>query len=202
MKKRGRRTPPDATTEWSRRNFIQSVLAVSAATGVSSALPAGAHQRTGDGRDLVRGREEGNRELKVLTVEQGIVLTVALNRLVPASNGMPGAGELDGVSYIDGVLSDAPHLRQPILRVLGMLPDCARATTLPGEEFDAFLAQAEAAEPESFDILLQVAYTAYYSDSAVLTQLGWTQPGTAAFETFDARLLDNVVARGKILRDV
>jgi hypothetical protein len=141
-------------------------------------------------------------ELKILTKEQGMVLTAVVNRLIPESNGMPAAGDVNMTGYIDDVLEDAPHLRQSILGLLSELPDMRRLTRMPKEELDSLLTRIQSEGPAKFEALLQVTYTGYYSHPTVLAKLRRTPVSDARPEIFDSRLLGGVRAHGPSSREV
>ena len=117
---------------------------------------------------------------------------------------MPGGGELGLATFVDGVLADASHLRQPILDVLHLVRSADKGENATDEELDAVLSRIERAQPEAFTQMLEAVYTGYYSHEDVLVSLGWEHPGNVAdtSETLDARLLDDVVSRGPIYRHV
>ena len=137
----------------------------------------------------------------VLSVERGNVLTAILNRLVPAEGKMPGAGDVGIAHFIDGVLGDAPHLRQPILDVLSEVH-----VSQPGSdaELDDVLGRVQRDQEASFLILLDATYTGYYSNLQVLQAIGWVPPADTCgdSEFFDVALLDEVRQRGQKYRSV
>ena len=139
--------------------------------------------------------------LEVLTPEQGRLLAAVLNRLVPADDVMPAAGDAGVAGYIDQALLDAPHLRRPVIDLLDELRGCGFAR-LPGPEQDERLSRLAADRAASFDVLLHAAYTGYYSNPSVLAAAGWVPAGSAPAEPFDQERLDAVRRRGPIYRDV
>ena len=192
----------------SRRKFIENVIVGSAATsivsasptvGAASPLPAVPSEGSGSARS-----DSHNAGCQIMTPEQGLVLAVVLNRLIPPGDGMPGAGEVGVARYIDEVLAAAPHLRRPIIGLLTQLPEADRVTGLCDGDVDVLLTRAQAHDPASFTVLLQATYTGYYSHPTVLTAIGWRSSGESAGlpEFFDAKLLRKVRARGAIYRQV
>jgi hypothetical protein len=176
----------------SRRKFMQSAIAASVATSAAGVLSetstAVAHA----------GHESA---FSVLSVEQSNVLTAVLNRLVPAEGKMPGAGDVGIAHFIDGVLGDAPHLRQPIFDVLGEVH-----VSQPGSdtELDDVLGRIQRDQEESFLVLLDATYTGYYNNPQVLQAVGWVPPADDASDSefFDVALLDEVRQRGQKYRSV
>ena len=189
----------------SRRKFIQGAVAVSAA-GVA-ALPAKARGATpptprGDTTDAAGAGEHAG-TYRVLTSEQGRALAAVLNRIIPATDVMPGAGDVGIARFVDGVLVDAPHLRPRIVSLLHEADAGERFGSLDEAERDARLREISRREKESFDALLRAAYTGYYSEPLVLAAIGRGSRSNPRGPTasFDTRLLDAVRKRGPIYRD-
>ena len=186
--------PDDQQGGVPRRKFIQGALVASAATSVAgwptpvAATPAAA-------------------PVQVLTAGQKGLLTTVLNRLVPAKGSLAGAGELGLAEFIDRALGVAPHLRRHIVGVLAGLPDAPAFGFLSDTAAERLLRRVEAAQPEAFDILVQVAprkrrrprgYTpaGYYSHPQVLVALGVDAAALEhQFDRFDVKLLDEVERR-------
>ena len=159
----------------SRRRFIQGAVAVSAAAG-AAAVPAKAGGGPAPESALAARHSAGTGEetshYEVLTPEQGRVLAAVLNRIVPATDAMPGAGDVGIARFIDGVLVDAPHLRSGIVSLLQEANAGERFANLREAEQDARLRGISRRERVSFDTLLRAAYTGYYSEPRVLAALG------------------------------
>ena len=157
----------------------------------------------------------------ILTARQLAFLAAIQDRLIPAQDEMPGAGNAGCASTIDRYLSERPALRRPIFAALSAIEAAAgrsaQATTedeadsthvaflaLSDSDRDAALAAVEAAQPDVFQTLLHQTYTAYYTNPAVLLILGWKPPqpeGHPIPPPFDETLLENVKRRGKLWRD-
>lgn len=162
-------------------------------------------------------REDGY----ILTAQQLALLAAIQDRLIPAQDEMPGAGDAGCAQTLDRFLSERPALRRPVIDALNAIEAAAgrsaQATaedepnsthvaflTLSNSERDAALSAVEAAHPDLFKTLLHQTYTAYYTNPAVLLILGWNPPQPDGFPTpppFDESLLENVKRRGKIWRD-
>ena len=99
------RSRPEAAI--SRREFIQGAVAVSAAAG-AAAVPAKAGGGPSPAPALAAldsaGAGEETSHYEVLTPEQGRVLAAVLNRIVPATDVTPGAGDVGIARFVDGVL--------------------------------------------------------------------------------------------------
>lgn len=199
---------PAPASDVSRRKFLQSVIAASAATGAAVALPgaaaasipAAAVVATGDlaAAALAAGA------FLVFTNDEAALFSRVANRLIPPQGLMPGAGDIGLATFVDGVLADAAHLRQPILDILHLVHAADEHEVGTDEGLDAVLARIQQAHPAAFTSMLEAVYTGYYSHQDVLQAIGWEHPGDEAdtSETLDARLLDDVVARGPIYRHV
>ena len=158
---------------------------------------------------------------EILTAEQLALLAAIQNRLIPALDEMPSAGDAGCPNTIDRFLSERAALRRPVLAALhaieaaaGERPqasaeDDAASTyvaflALSETERDEVLRAVELAHEDLFYTLLDQTYTAYYTNPAVLLILGWNPPQPEGFPTpppFDEALLSNVKQRGKIWRD-
>ena len=190
-KKTARTTQPPV----SRRTFMQSVVAVSAATGVA-AFPAAAASSLDGTTDGVT--------YKVLSEAQARVLTRVLNRVVPGDAEMPAAGDLGCAQFIDGVLNEAPHMRQPVLDVVDTVALASDRVLEHDADLAALLTKIEHDRKASFDALIEVTYTGYYSHHDVLHAIGWIPPGPVAdtSEFFDPSSLDGVRKMGPRYRQV
>lgn len=188
---------PDGSV--SRRTFLQSVIVASAATG-AAALPAAAESITAVGATATAGASA----FKVLTSDQGQLLAMVLNRLVPAKGRMPGAGDIGIARFVDDAMNDAPHLRQPIFDVLNGVNGAGAAALESGSRLDEVLRRVEQEQKAAFDVLINATYTGYYSDPAVLEAIGWVPPDESATapEAFNHALLDVVRQRGPIYKNV
>ena len=137
----------------------------------------------------------------VLTPELTEVCSIVLDRLIPAHGSLPAAGALGVTRFVDDVMRDAPHLRQPILGILHQVHLAAKSA---GEGFsnadlDVLLARLEGERKPAFDVLLQVTYTGYYGHPAVHREIGWSAPHAyEVHETFDTSLLDDVRQMGQV----
>ena len=157
----------------------------------------------------------------VLTAEQLALLEAIQDRLIPAQDGMPGAGDAGCAKMLDRFLSERPALRGPVIAALSAVEAAAGETSqAPAEEHaesthmaflalsdaerDAVLSAVESAHTDLFRTLLTQTYTAYYTNPAVLLVLGWNPPQPEGYPTpppFDEALLANVKQRGKVWRD-
>jgi hypothetical protein len=210
--KRSRKSAEPAS-DVSRRQFLHSVIVASAATGAVATLPgaaaaaipkgAAAAAAAVVGGDLAAAAAAAGAFL-IFTDDEAALFSRVANRLIPAQGVMPGGGDIGLATFVDGVLADASHLRQPILDVLHLVRSADEAEHATDEGLDAVLSRIERAHPEAFTRMIEAVYTGYYSHQDVLLALGWEHPGDVAdtSESLDARLLDDVVSRGPIYRHV
>jgi Gluconate 2-dehydrogenase subunit 3 len=141
---------------------------------------------------------------------QRALLTIILNRLIPASGDFPGAGDLGIASYLDSLVGQSTEWRR--LFAQGMVQveifsqeQCAEAfINLADDQKDAVLHNVEARNPEFFSALVAHTYSGYYSHAVVLRLLGPDvrppQPQGYELEPFDLSLLANVKRRGPMYR--
>ncbi len=189
----------------SRRKFIQGALAASAASGagaLATTTEAGTLPTPTQTLNRAGAGSEEEESFRILTPEQGLLLAAVLNRIIPANEVMPGAGDVGVAHFIDAVLVDAPHLRRHIIGFLTEVEAQGGSSRLSAAELDEMLQRMSQDRKESFDLLLQAANTGYYSEPQVLAAIGWvdsTQSSTRP-EPFDGKLLEGVRKRGPIYR--
>ena len=58
---------------------------------------------------------------QIFTEAQQLLLTSALNRIVPAEGKMPGAGDLGVLEFVEKVVAPDPKLRRLDLQLLAMI---------------------------------------------------------------------------------
>ena len=152
---------------------------------------------------------------RVLTAAQRMTLTAIQDELVPSEGALPGAGESGGAAAVDGYLHAQPSLQTNVLTVLAAVDASAQDraagpaspfAALPAAARVAVLRGVEAEHPEPFRTLVELTYTAYYTNPAIQALLGPdTQPpqphGYPAPTPFDPRRLERVKQRGQLWRD-
>lgn len=134
----------------------------------------------------------------IFTDEQRATFDVLADVLVPATERMPAASEVDvSGAGLERVLRARPDLEAPLARVL---------ENGPGADPAARLREVQGDDPAGFEALALAATGAYYTDAAVRDLIGY--PG----QTYDATrvatpdidisdpMLQRVVARGPIYR--
>jgi hypothetical protein len=146
------------------------------------------------------------------TESQRVLVCQVLNRIVPAGDGFPAAGDLAVVDYLDDLAGRSAKLKRTFGEVLSAIERAAAAggptdfTTLSDEGKDEALRRAESDMPEPFATLVKQTYNGYYTDPTVLELLGPEvrppQPLGHDVEPGDLRLLDSVRKRGPVFRQV
>ncbi len=119
----------------------------------------------------------------VLSDEQRALLTLVLDRIVPANGSLPGAGGLGVAAVIDRTLAQTPKLRRVFLSGLAEIEVASqRQAGQPFAVLDAagqesLLRVVEEVQPAFFAALLEHAYRGYYIHPEVHAAIGY--PGRA-----------------------
>ena len=131
----------------------------------------------------------------VLKPEQTALLTAVLNCLIPAHDGLPGAGDLGLAAKIDALLTAAPSARRGYDAGLLAIDLASHRpfTSLDREEQEAVLHSVEASQPVFFAVLVEHAYRYYYTHPRVQRSVGQLdgppQPHGHTLPAFDEQLL-------------
>ena len=138
------------------------------------------------------------------------LLVSVLNRLVPAADAFPGAGDLGVASYFDRVVGQSAALKRLFAQGLVQVTLESQAqyaqpfTALLEGQGEAVLRHVEATAPEFFEALVTHTYSGYYSHPAIVQFLGMEgrppQPRGYHLEPLDLSLLDNIKLRQPIYR--
>ena len=147
---------------------------------------------------------------RVFTESQQILLRDVLNRIVPAEDDFPGAGDLGIASYVHGVAAESAALADLFVAGLARIQTVAAVDTGKGfqnlspEEKDGVLQRVEQEQPDFFMALVQHAYNGYYTNPAIFPLIGYEghppQPLGYAMKPFDPALLENVRKRAPFYR--
>ena len=134
-----------------------------------------------------------------------------LNRIIPANEVLPGAGEI-AVNHLDEVVGASPRLKRIFGHGLSQIEVGAYQLysqgfpSLTGEQMDGVLRRVEANEGEFFDLLVRQTYNGYYTDSRIVELLGLEarppQPLGHRVDQGDITLIQNVKNRGIAYREV
>ena len=147
---------------------------------------------------------------QVFTETQRQLITAAFNRLVPAQDQFPGAGDLGGAAYVEQAVAGNVAMRRSLLEGLIQLEIAASShgeagfCALSDEQQDAALRQVESERPEFFRELVRQCYNSYYTNPEVFELIGYTLPDPQNYqpEPLDESLLEPVRQRGPIWRPV
>jgi len=139
------------------------------------------------------------------------LVTEVLNRIIPANEELPGAGEI-AVDYLDKVVGDSPRLKRIFSHGLSQIEVGAHRMyaqdfpSLGGEQIDVVLRQVEVDEGEFFDLLVRQTYNGYYTDPRIVGLLGLEarppQPLGHKVDQGNITLIENVKNRGIAYREV
>ncbi len=146
------------------------------------------------------------------TEPQRELMLHVLNRIVPAGDGFPAAGDLDVVDYLDAVVSPSAGLKRSYseglarIAIAGDEDGLAGFTGLPDDRKDDVLRRVESALPEFFESLVKQTYNGYYTNPTVLELLGPEvrppQPLGHDVEPGDLSTLEDIIQRGAAYRRV
>ena len=137
---------------------------------------------------------------QIFSPDQRSLLSAVLNRIIPAKDELPGAGNLGVAAYIeetvsattsqtrlfnDGLAQIAVATGQSSAKAFEGLPDAAK---------DELLRSVETAHPVFFDQLVLQTYNGYYTNPEVFRIIGYEVPKLAPPgsqpELLDTSLLD------------
>ena len=138
------------------------------------------------------------------------LVTAVLDRLIPASDTMPGAGGI-ATQYVTGVttstLASAPALVAAFTEIArrSQVDNGCGFDQLSTDRQEMLLREVERTHPSAFDALILHCYSGYYSNPAVLRALGRDprppQPLGNPLPLTDWSILEPVRQRGKLWRD-
>ena len=130
------------------------------------------------------------------------VMTVLLDRLIPAVDAMPAAGVLGVVDDIERLLTTEDRFVLALRQFIATLPQ--DFTALPGDAQDECIAEIEATRPDDFALVLEICYLAYYGRPDVHARIGWRtgplQPRGFELPPFDEAILEVVRRRSPFWR--
>lgn len=139
------------------------------------------------------------------------LVTEVLNRIIPANEELPGAGEI-AVNFLDEVVGGSPRLKRILHHGLSQIEVCAYRMyakdfpSLSGEQMHVVLRQVEVDEGEFFDLLVRQTYNGYYTDPRIVELLGLEarppQPLGHRVDQGNITLIENVKNRGIVYREV
>jgi hypothetical protein len=153
---------------------------------------------------------EAERMAILFSKSQFQLVTSILNRIIPASGDLPGAGELGVAHYLERAIGPSAELKRAFAAGLTQISlesqhqHAEEFSTLSSEQQDTLLRHMEASAPAFFAALVFHTYRGYYSHPLVLQRLGLEarppQPRGHHLEPFDLRLLDTMQTRTPLYR--
>ena len=117
----------------------------------------------------------------IFDAAQRDLLRAALNRIVPASGDMPGAGDLGVGAFVEGVVAGRGKLRRAFLDGLVQIELAAQQRggsfiSLSPQAQSETLQAIEVAQSEFFQTLVIQTYRGYYTNETVFDLLKYRAP--------------------------
>jgi hypothetical protein len=176
---------------WSRRKFSKAVISLQALVAAGALnIPFGCSTK------------EDQSESKILSPSLKKFLQLAMDEIIPGTDKMPAASEVQGVQYIFGVLEEYPNLVEGFKQILSELEHQSELSE--GDSFKnlnrdsriTVLKQYESKKPDSFSVLVNFVYEGYYINEKVWKLIGYEPYPTLSagpeMEPFNEQLLDRV----------
>ncbi len=146
----------------------------------------------------------------IFTQEQRDIVTAAYNRLIPAQDKFPAAGDLGGARFVEQVAAKNIALRRSFSEGLAQLEIAASRrgssgfSGLSAAEQDATLREVESECPVFFREFVRQCYNFYYTNPDVFDLIGYSLPEPQDYQPlpFDESLLEPVRQRGQMWRPV
>jgi len=145
------------------------------------------------------------REFVVLDPARGATLAAWTSTLIPASGRRPDAGSVGAAEYIDATVHLVPSIRPALLHGIDQVERLARASAgrpfseCGVEEREGVLRRFQALDPDTFSMVSDFTYEAYYGNPTVLAAIeaetGWRGDGPmtgSPMPAFDAAQLERV----------
>ncbi len=135
------------------------------------------------------------------------VLSAMLDRLIPAVDGLPPAGQM-------GLAPDVILLAGRQDRFWGLFSGAMESfvlqnpsfVALDGDEQDRAIRSFEEESPRHFGVVLDISYIVYYKQPAVHERIGWDspppQPDGNVMAPWDESVLENIRKRAPFWRRV
>jgi hypothetical protein len=137
---------------------------------------------------------------QIFSPDQRSLLTAVLNRIIPAKDELPGAGNLGVAAYIEETVSANTSQTRLFNEGLAQISVAAGQNSaqafeaLPDAAKDELLKSVESAHPVFFDQLVHQTYNGYYTNPKVFKIIGYEVPKLAPPgaqpELLDTSLLD------------
>ena len=150
-------------------------------------------------------------DLKITDADR-VTLSEVMDRLIPAVDDLPAAGQMGLGPEVERMASEVPRYAAAFESVLGAMATdpLSRATggfrALSPDDQDNAIRVIERNIPDGFGTFLEIVYLAYYSQPAVQRRIGWVgrppQPEGFDLPPFDESILETVRKRKPFWRKV
>ena len=146
--------------------------------------------------------------MRTLTETERQHLSAAMDRLIPPTGELPGAGSLGLAEVIEGFSARHAPFKDALLAFINSLSrsESARFHQRPAAEQDTTLKTVESTLPAMFHVVLELVYMAYYGDPRIQRAIGYRsgplQPRGYELPPFDESVLQTVKQRIPFWREV
>jgi len=135
------------------------------------------------------------------------LLIAILDRLIPAVDDLPSAGQMGLTSEIVRLAARQTRFNNVFENAIDSFSsENPKFTSSNGDQQDDAIRSFESVSPELFGALLSIAYIVYYKDSRVHARIGWEgrtpQPDGNDMEPWDESVLETVRKRKPFWRSV
>jgi hypothetical protein len=132
------------------------------------------------------------------------ILRALLDRFIPPFDGLPGAGSMGLADVVVGMAKGHRRYEDAIAQVVEALAQADGFANLDGERQDSAIRRVEHAARRPFELLIELAYIAYYSRPEVHARIGWRtgplQPMGFELPAFDEAVLSKARERAPFWR--
>jgi Gluconate 2-dehydrogenase subunit 3 len=198
-------TAKDVMKKWPRRKFLKAGV-------VGSIVMRGAMEPGLSYAQGVSGAREQQSATIALDARQRNLLSAAMDEIIPAGDGMPAAGEVGGVDYLNRLARRDKEVANELRRSLSALERLNREQfrssflSLNREERVESLIAFQHQDKESFQMLRDYVYEAYYLQPRVRELIGYefypTDRTGPRMRAFDEAVLAEVRKKPKYYRVV
>ena len=124
---------------------------------------------------------------QIFTEAQRELLTAVLNRIIPAEDKFPGAGDLGLADFVESVVAQNNKLRRLFTEGLAQIEIAAAGRE--GKEFleladaarDKILREVEAQRPQFFEALVRQCYNGYYTNPQIFELINYRRLGPGEY---------------------
>jgi hypothetical protein len=124
---------------------------------------------------------------QIFTESQRELLTATLNRIIPAEDKFPGAGDLGLADFVESVVAQNNKLRRLFME--GLVQIEIAAAGREGKEFleladaarDEILREVEAQHPQFFEALVRQCYNGYYTNPQIFELINYRRLGPGEY---------------------